>query len=184
VSVGDEVLDYATLRQDLVKAVARLWPRWLTDRLDDLVQAAVMRVMQITGKRSASGGRRAQPRPRLLRGRRPRGGRQPVAAARRGRGGALRHVLSPPRSGRFSLRGAAGHPGPSSSRRPARLSLGRAASWKRRFTPVCWRTATDRLVAPTRPPGPERGILAAGFVLARRRRASIRIAARRSQPMK
>jgi RNA polymerase sigma-70 factor (ECF subfamily) len=55
VSVGDEVLDYATLRQDLVRAVARLCPRWLIDRRDDLVQAAVMRVMQITGKRAASG---------------------------------------------------------------------------------------------------------------------------------
>jgi len=55
VSVGDEVLDYATLRQDLVRAVARLCPRWLVDRRDDLVQAAVMRVMQLTGRRSASG---------------------------------------------------------------------------------------------------------------------------------
>ena len=54
-SVGDEVLDYAALRQDLARAVARLCPGWLIDRRDDLVQAAVMRVMQITGKRSASG---------------------------------------------------------------------------------------------------------------------------------
>lgn len=54
-SVGDEVLDYATLRQDLVRAVARLCPRWMADRRDDLVQAAVMRVMQITGRRSAAG---------------------------------------------------------------------------------------------------------------------------------
>ena len=54
-SVGDEVLDYAALRQDVVRAVARLCPRWMVDRRDDLVQAAVMRVMQITGKRSASG---------------------------------------------------------------------------------------------------------------------------------
>lgn len=54
-SVGDDVLDYATLRQDLTRAVSRLCPRWLVDRRDDLVQAAVMRVMQITGKRSASG---------------------------------------------------------------------------------------------------------------------------------
>jgi RNA polymerase sigma-70 factor (ECF subfamily) len=55
VSVGDEVLDYTTLRRDLAKAVSRLCPRWMVDRRDDLVQAAVMRVMQITGKRSASG---------------------------------------------------------------------------------------------------------------------------------
>jgi len=55
VSVGDDVLDYSTLRQDLARAVARLCPRWMVNRRDDLVQAAVMRVMQITGKRSASG---------------------------------------------------------------------------------------------------------------------------------
>jgi RNA polymerase sigma-70 factor, ECF subfamily len=55
VSVGDDVLDYATLRQDVARAVARLCPRWMVDRSDDLVQSAVMRVMQITGKRSASG---------------------------------------------------------------------------------------------------------------------------------
>jgi RNA polymerase sigma-70 factor (ECF subfamily) len=55
VSVGDEVLDYATLRQDVVRVVARLCPRWMTDRRDDLVQATVMRVMHITRKRSASG---------------------------------------------------------------------------------------------------------------------------------
>lgn len=53
--VGDEVLDYATLRQDVARAVARLCPRWMVDRRDDLVQAAVMRVMHITAKRSASG---------------------------------------------------------------------------------------------------------------------------------
>ena len=53
-SVGDEV-HYARLRQDLVRAVARLCPRWLADRRDDLVQAAVMRVIHITGKRPASG---------------------------------------------------------------------------------------------------------------------------------
>jgi RNA polymerase sigma-70 factor, ECF subfamily len=56
VEVGTaEVLDYATLRQEVVKAVARLCPRWMADRRDDLVQAAVMRVMHITSKRSAAG---------------------------------------------------------------------------------------------------------------------------------
>ena len=55
VSVGDEVLDYVTLRQDVARAVARLCPRWMVDRRDDLVQAAVMRVMRIAAKRSASG---------------------------------------------------------------------------------------------------------------------------------
>jgi RNA polymerase sigma-70 factor (ECF subfamily) len=53
VPVGDEV-HYATLRQDLVRAVARVCPSWMVDRRDDLVQAAVIRVMQITGRRSAS----------------------------------------------------------------------------------------------------------------------------------
>jgi RNA polymerase sigma-70 factor, ECF subfamily len=50
-----EALDYSTLRQDIAKAVARLCPRWMVDRRDDLVQTAVMRVMHITAKRSASG---------------------------------------------------------------------------------------------------------------------------------
>jgi RNA polymerase sigma-70 factor (ECF subfamily) len=55
VSDGEEALDYATLRQDVVRAVARVCPRSMADRRDDLVQTAVMRVMQIMGKRSASG---------------------------------------------------------------------------------------------------------------------------------
>ena len=55
VAVADEVLDYAALRRDVARAVARLCPRWMADRRDDLVQAAVMRVMHITAKRSASG---------------------------------------------------------------------------------------------------------------------------------
>ena len=65
---GDEVLDldldldYATLRQDVAKAIARICPRWMTDRRDDLVQATVVRVMRIAGKRSA-GGERNQPFP-------------------------------------------------------------------------------------------------------------------------
>jgi RNA polymerase sigma-70 factor (ECF subfamily) len=60
-SVGNEVPDYTTLRQDLAKAVARLCPRWMADRRDDLVQAAVMRVMHITGRPSASGERNPLP---------------------------------------------------------------------------------------------------------------------------
>jgi RNA polymerase sigma-70 factor (ECF subfamily) len=55
VAVGDEALDYATLRQDVARAIARLCPRWMVNRRDDLVQAAIIRVMQITEKRSASG---------------------------------------------------------------------------------------------------------------------------------
>jgi RNA polymerase sigma-70 factor (ECF subfamily) len=38
-----------------VRAVARLCPGWLAARRDDLVQVAVMRVMQMTEKRSAAG---------------------------------------------------------------------------------------------------------------------------------
>ena len=47
-------IDYAKLRQDFVKAVARLCPGWLANQRDDLVQAAVMRVMQIVSRRSTA----------------------------------------------------------------------------------------------------------------------------------
>jgi RNA polymerase sigma-70 factor, ECF subfamily len=52
VSTGTEAVDYSKLRQDLARAVARICPSWLANERDDLVQAAVMRVMQITGKRA------------------------------------------------------------------------------------------------------------------------------------
>lgn len=42
--------DFAKLRADLAKAVAHVCPGWLVDRRDDLVQAAVMRVMEIHRK--------------------------------------------------------------------------------------------------------------------------------------
>jgi RNA polymerase sigma-70 factor (ECF subfamily) len=54
-AIADEGLDYATLRKDVAKTVARLCPRWMADRRDDLVQAAVMRVMHVTRTRSAAG---------------------------------------------------------------------------------------------------------------------------------
>lgn len=54
VSHGIGHLDYEVLRQDVVRAVARLCPGWLSQRRDDLVQIAVMRVMRITGQRSAA----------------------------------------------------------------------------------------------------------------------------------
>lgn len=54
-SDGNEPLDYTRLRQDMARAVARLCPGWLADRRDDLVQAAVMRVMQIVGRGQAAG---------------------------------------------------------------------------------------------------------------------------------
>ena len=49
-------IDYTKLRQDLVRAVARLCPSWLSSQRDDLVQAAVMRVMHIVSKQADSGG--------------------------------------------------------------------------------------------------------------------------------
>jgi len=54
VSHGFGQLDYDTLRQDVVRAVARLCPGWMSQRRDDLVQIAVMRVMRINEQRSAS----------------------------------------------------------------------------------------------------------------------------------
>lgn len=41
---------YERLRRDLSRAVARVCPGWLADRRDDLVQVAVMRVMEIERK--------------------------------------------------------------------------------------------------------------------------------------
>ncbi len=40
---GDE--DYARLRQQLARAVARLCPRWLADQADDIVQCAVVKLL-------------------------------------------------------------------------------------------------------------------------------------------
>jgi RNA polymerase sigma-70 factor, ECF subfamily len=53
VSTATTSIDYAKLRQDLVKVVARICTGWLADRRDDVVQAAVMRVMQIAEKNAA-----------------------------------------------------------------------------------------------------------------------------------
>jgi RNA polymerase sigma-70 factor (ECF subfamily) len=39
--------DYARLRSDLARAVARVCPPWLSDRRDDLVQVAMLRVMEV-----------------------------------------------------------------------------------------------------------------------------------------
>jgi RNA polymerase sigma-70 factor (ECF subfamily) len=46
-------IDYSTLRHDLERLVARLCPSWLSSRKDDVVQAAVMRVMQIVEARAS-----------------------------------------------------------------------------------------------------------------------------------
>lgn len=47
-------MDYAQLHRDLVKAVDRVCPRWMADRADDLVQVALMRVMEIQRKREGT----------------------------------------------------------------------------------------------------------------------------------
>jgi RNA polymerase sigma-70 factor, ECF subfamily len=53
-------VDYVRLREDLVRAVARLCPSWLSSQRDDLVQVAILRVMRIIGARGpASEGNRA-----------------------------------------------------------------------------------------------------------------------------
>jgi len=46
--------DFAQLHGDLVRAVNRVCPRWLADRSDDLVQVALMRVMEIQRKREGT----------------------------------------------------------------------------------------------------------------------------------
>ena len=57
VSLGDYRIDYAQLRDDLARAVARLCPSWLSSQRDDLVQSAMMRVMQIVDKQVSDGER-------------------------------------------------------------------------------------------------------------------------------
>jgi RNA polymerase sigma-70 factor, ECF subfamily len=53
VSIASQSIDYTKLRQDFVRAVARLCPGWLSSQRDDLVQAAVMRVMHIVSKQTS-----------------------------------------------------------------------------------------------------------------------------------
>ena len=43
-------IDFTKLRRDLAQAVARVCPRWQPAFRDDLVQSAVMRVMQVLAK--------------------------------------------------------------------------------------------------------------------------------------
>ena len=47
-------MDYAQLHRDLVRAVDRVCPRWMADRADDLVQVALMRVMEIQRKKEGA----------------------------------------------------------------------------------------------------------------------------------
>lgn len=46
-STPQEADDYARLRGDLVRAVQRICPAWLSSRADDLVQVALLRVMEL-----------------------------------------------------------------------------------------------------------------------------------------
>ena len=50
----DSPMDYAQLHRDLVRAVDRVCPRWMADRADDLVQVALMRVMEIQRKKEGT----------------------------------------------------------------------------------------------------------------------------------
>jgi RNA polymerase sigma-70 factor, ECF subfamily len=47
-------MDYAQLHRDLAKAVDRVCPRWMADRADDLVQVALMRVMEVQRKKEGT----------------------------------------------------------------------------------------------------------------------------------
>jgi RNA polymerase sigma-70 factor, ECF subfamily len=42
------------LQKDLVRAVNRICPRWMVDRADDIVQVALMRVMEIQRKKEGT----------------------------------------------------------------------------------------------------------------------------------
>ncbi|HEV8582256.1 MAG TPA: RNA polymerase sigma factor [Thermoanaerobaculia bacterium] len=52
--ITGEAPDFTQLHRDLVRAVDRVCPRWLADRADDLVQVALMRVMEIQRKREGT----------------------------------------------------------------------------------------------------------------------------------
>jgi RNA polymerase sigma-70 factor (ECF subfamily) len=47
-------MDYAQLHRDLTRAVDRVCPRWMADRADDLVQVALMRVMEVQRKKEGT----------------------------------------------------------------------------------------------------------------------------------
>lgn len=46
--------DYERLRKDLKRSVGRVCPSWMADRSEDLVQVALMRVMEIHRKREGT----------------------------------------------------------------------------------------------------------------------------------
>ncbi|HEX4959961.1 MAG TPA: RNA polymerase sigma factor [Thermoanaerobaculia bacterium] len=47
-------MDFAQLHRDLVRAVDRVCPRWMADKADDLVQVALMRVMEIQKRKEGT----------------------------------------------------------------------------------------------------------------------------------
>src|SRR5262245_31782804 len=47
-------LDLEGLRRDLKRAVAQTCPPWLSDRSDDIIQVALMRVLEIYRKREGN----------------------------------------------------------------------------------------------------------------------------------
>ncbi len=47
-------LDLVALRQDLKRAVAQTCPRWMSDRSEDIIQVALMRVVEIHRKREGN----------------------------------------------------------------------------------------------------------------------------------
>src|SRR4029078_4631143 len=49
-----EAMDFAQLPRDVVRAVGRVCPRWMADRADDLVQVALMRVMEIQRRKEGT----------------------------------------------------------------------------------------------------------------------------------
>lgn len=49
---GEEM--YAHLRDELARAAARVCPKWLADRREDIVQTALLRVMDVLGKREGN----------------------------------------------------------------------------------------------------------------------------------
>jgi len=51
---SDGSTDYEQLHRELVRAVDRICPRWMADKADDLVQVALMRVMEIQRKKEGT----------------------------------------------------------------------------------------------------------------------------------
>ncbi len=54
-AVSPQLIDVTALRRDLMRAVARVCPAWLAAQRDDLVQAALMRLMQRFNRPAAEG---------------------------------------------------------------------------------------------------------------------------------